>query len=135
VADQREVLRRRQVGVQVRLFGYVADSPLTANRILGHADAVEMEQSGARLEEADDHVDGRALTRSIRPQVAEDFPAADLEADLVDREKAAVPPREPPRLKHAGPGWSAWAPAARNRRGKESRSPPETSPASPEKTT
>src|SRR5262245_3352716 len=115
VADQREVLGRRQMGVQVRLFGDVADSPLTTNRVLGHADAVEMERSGAWLEEADHHVDGRALAGSVRPEVAQDFAAANLEAYLVDREEAAVPAAERPRLKHAGPGASAWAPTARNR--------------------
>ena len=44
----------------------------------------------ARLEEADDHVDGGALARAVRTEVADDLAAIDGEAHFVDGEQAGV---------------------------------------------
>ena len=88
--DQRQILDRRQVGVEVRLLGHVADPAPVGHRIHGHRPAVERHRSRARLQQADDGVDRGALARSVRPQVAENLAAAHLEIHAIEREEGTV---------------------------------------------
>ena len=111
-SDQRQVLGGRQVRVEVRLLRHVADPPLVCRGIVRLADAVEQNRSAARLEQADHHVDGRALAGSVRAQVADHLAAADREADVVDREVATVALRQRSNVEHGlrcgrlvAPGW------------------------------
>ena len=86
--------------VEIRLLRDVADLPLVRDRILGQRAAVERDRPGARLEQADDDVDGGALAGAVGAEIADDLAALQLKADLVERQQAAVPLRQPSRFEH-----------------------------------
>src|SRR6185295_17036169 len=68
--------------------------------VVGLILAVESNRAGARVQEADDHVDGRALARSVRPEISEDFSSVHREADAVNGEQRAVALRQSARFEH-----------------------------------
>jgi hypothetical protein len=85
------------------------------DRILGQRAAVERDRPGARLEQADDDVDGGALAGAVGTEIADDLAALQLKADPVEREQAAVPLGEPSRLEHGVSGDGGGTSGARTR--------------------
>ena len=79
-ADELQVLAPGKVRVQMRLLGDVADAPLKAREVVVNGLAVVKDLAVGGLDQARQHLDGRALARAVRPQVAEDLPRADPES-------------------------------------------------------
>ena len=85
VRDEAEELLDRHVGVRGRALGQVAEGALGGDRVVGEADALELDGARGRLEEAGDHAHGGALARAVRPEEAEHLSRGDLEVDPAHR--------------------------------------------------
>ena len=79
-ADQREILRAGQVGVEHRLFGDVADARLVGEEIVSDRTSVEQRAAG-RLEQPGEDRHRRRLPGPVRPEQAQDAPRRQLEAE------------------------------------------------------
>src|SRR5690606_41098392 len=62
---------------------------------------VEVDVSGVRGDQADDHVEGRGLPRPVRPQESDDLALRDVQVDLVDDAPLAKRLDEAPRGERA----------------------------------
>src|SRR5678816_1583742 len=71
-----------------------------ANRVGCDRGPVEPQRARARIDEADDGIDGGALARPVGPEIAEDLAAPDVEVHAVEREEAAVSFRQPAGFEH-----------------------------------
>ena len=83
-SDQLEVLGRRLEGVEVRLFGNVAETLAELDGIARDVVAVPEHGAGRRLEQPGEHLGRGALPRSVRTEVAHHLTGANLEAHVVD---------------------------------------------------
>ena len=80
-AEQVQGLLARQAGPQARLTGHVREVPVGFDGPAGTSSAEDLGPPGRRPEEPEDQPDRRRLARAVRPQVAEDLTAADLEVE------------------------------------------------------
>jgi hypothetical protein len=76
--------------VKMRLLRDVSNPALECRKVIVHASAVEKDLALRGFDDAGEHLDGRAFARSVRTEIAENFPGLDLEAHLADRRKMVV---------------------------------------------
>ena len=80
----------RQVGIEVGLFGEIADAALDGGGAGGCAEDVD--RAGRRKKQAQDHLDGGGLTGAVGAEQAEDLSAGDIEGDGADGVHAGAVP-------------------------------------------
>ena len=102
-SDEIQILGGGQVGVEVRLFRNVTDSPFITLRIVVEPLAEERQRAARCLDQADHHVDGRALAGTVRTEIPENLTRADAEADLIDRQQCLVALGQVACFKHVTP--------------------------------
>ena len=115
-AEDAQVLRDGQVAGQRRVHGgEVRPLERRGERSPREVHAFDADRAGARLEHAEDHVDGRRLARAVRPEQPDDLVPAHLERDPVHRHDVAVALAEPAHREHrlAGGGRAAHFPSTR----------------------
>ena len=86
-ADVVEVLGHREVVVEVRVLGQVADAALPAPVAEGQAEHGRAARVGP--EQSHQELQGRGLARAVGPEVAEDLAGLDAEAQVAERRAAA----------------------------------------------
>src|SRR5258706_8712 len=60
-----QVLRRREIRIEARFFGYVADDRLIVLQLLLDVDASPTDHAASGSKQSDDHAHRRALTRPV----------------------------------------------------------------------
>ena len=90
IADEAQQLSPGQLGVQVWRIGHIAGDGLSLLRLGLHIEVADPNLSGAGLQQADDHLDGRRFTGAVGAQEAEDFAAVHLQADIVNSQFFAI---------------------------------------------
>jgi hypothetical protein len=75
-SGELQVFAAREMRIEMRLFGHVADAVLELLEILADIAPVKKDAPGIRLDEADDHLDGGAFAGSVGAQVAENLSGA-----------------------------------------------------------
>ena len=100
LADEREILRPGQVGVEDGLLGDVANLRLVSQQIVADVLAVVEHGAARRLQQAGDDGDRRGLARAVGSEDAEDAARGDVEADVPDRGNGRVVLRQAARLEH-----------------------------------
>ena len=95
-----QVVARRKPVVEADLVGQVADPPLDFERLAQRVEPGDLGASAGRLGEAEQHQDRRRLARAVRAEDADDLAGADLEIDMVDRQRGAVALGQPRRPDH-----------------------------------
>ena len=93
--EELDVLAQRQPGIQADLLPHVADVVAHASRVADDVDAVDADLAGGRLEQADQHADGRALAGAVAAQEREDGPGLDHDVERVDGGEIAESLGEP----------------------------------------
>ena len=83
-----------------RPIGQIADPALDLERIAQRVEAGDLGAPLGRLGQPEQHQDRRRLARAVRPEYADDLAGADLEIDMVDRERRAVALGQPLRPDH-----------------------------------
>ena len=92
-----EVVARRQPVVKADLVGQIADPALHFERLAQRVEAGDLGAPAGRLGQPEQHQDRRRLARAVGPEDADDLAGADLEIDVVDRERRAVALGQRPR--------------------------------------
>src|SRR5207248_4660112 len=85
-----EDLPARQIGIESRLTGHVADEALGLQRLLPAIESGDSRRAGVGVQESHQQPDGRRLACAIGAQETEDVALLDLERDLDDAALAAV---------------------------------------------
>src|SRR5438270_605703 len=85
-----EDLPARQIGIESRLTGHVADEALDLERLLPAIESGDSRRAGVGVQEGHQQPDGRRLACAIGAQETEDVALLDLERDLDDAALAAV---------------------------------------------
>jgi hypothetical protein len=99
-ADEAEVFRSAQVGIKIGFLRHVPDPPLVALGVVVESATEERQGSARGFEQADDHVDRRALPGSVRAEIPQNLARGDIEADVVDGEQRLIALCEVVRFKH-----------------------------------
>ena len=84
LGDHDEVLEAAEVGVEVRLFGDVAEAAAEGEEVVADGTAVEEDVAGGGLEEAGDHLHGGGFAGAVGAEVAGDLAGVRGEADGFD---------------------------------------------------
>src|SRR5437879_4619106 len=100
-ADQLQVFAAPKVRIEVRFLRHITNAALESAHVLANVLSVKLDRSRRRLDQAGEHLHGRALAGSIGTQVAEDFPRTDHETNAVDNRYAAVSLGERSRFQHS----------------------------------
>ena len=98
--DEGEVLRDGHVGIEGRRLRQVAGPPLGLDRLVEDVEAGDDGLAFGGRHVAGQNPHRRGLAGAVRAEEAEDLPALDAEADVVDRRKSSVPLREVLDLDH-----------------------------------
>ena len=85
-----EVLVDRQAVVERRLLEHHAEAAPRRQRLGDDVDAADPRGAAVGLEDGAEDVEQRRLAGAVRPEQREQLVAADREADIVERERAAV---------------------------------------------
>src|SRR5690606_13601505 len=97
-----EVLAGAEVVVEADLVGQVSNAGLDRQRLAQRIEPVDAHAAFAGLGEAQQQQDRRCLARAVGPEKTEDLALADLEVDVIHRDKAAIALGQPPGLDDAG---------------------------------
>ena len=95
-----EVLAPREIAVEPDTVRQVADPALDLERLAQRVEAGDFRTALGRLGQSEQHQDRCRLTRSVRPQYADDLARVDFKIDMVDREGRAVALGQPLRPDH-----------------------------------
>ena len=90
VAEEIERLARAEIAVEVALLGQVADARLGLH--VARRFAEDGDLALGRVEQAEQHLDGRGFAGTVRPEQPEHLAAAHLEVDVVDRARLGPSP-------------------------------------------
>src|SRR5207244_4248468 len=71
-------------------IGHVAEERLDRRPIADYVEPVDGHPPAVRRVLADEHAEGAALAGAVRPEQAEQFPAADFQVEAVDGDERAV---------------------------------------------
>ena len=82
-AEEAQILVHGQIAGQRRVDGGEVRPLQSLAAVPGDVQALDLDRSRRRLENAEDHVDGRGLARPVGSQQPDDLVAADLERDAV----------------------------------------------------
>jgi hypothetical protein len=82
-AGELEILAAAEVGIEVGLFGDVAEAALEAFEIAADVLTLEEDASAGGLEEAGEHLDGGAFSGTVGAEIAENLTRLDGEADRI----------------------------------------------------
>ena len=83
-AEKLHILENRQVIVQRKTLAHVADMLLDLLGLCLDGIAANQSIAGSGQQQSAHHLDGSGLSRTIRPQEAENFPLFHLKIDVVD---------------------------------------------------
>ena len=89
-AEEIQRFPRREVAIQVRFLGQVADPAV--DRHVPRRLAEDFETPARRIEQPQEQLDGGGLAGAVRAQQAKDFPAADGQIQAVDGPGFGPPP-------------------------------------------
>ena len=73
-----------EVGIEIRLFGYVADALLVGNEVFVDGLAVEEDLTGSHFDETGDHLHGGGFAGAVGTEITGDFAGVGGEADVID---------------------------------------------------
>ena len=104
-SGELEIFAAGEVGVEVRLFGDVADAALEGFEIAVDVLAMEEDVAGGGLQESGEHFDGGAFSGAVGSEVAENFAGVDDEADAIHGGDAGVELGKLPGFQHG-----CWTP-------------------------
>src|SRR6266571_1869796 len=90
VCEILEDLSARQIGIEGRLTGHIADETLDLQRLLPAIEPGDSRRAGVGVQQGHQQTDGRRLPRTVRSQEAEDIALLDLERNLGNAALAAV---------------------------------------------
>src|SRR5256886_11142318 len=90
VGEVLEDLAARQIRIEGRLAGHVADETLDFQRLLPAIEPRDLRRAGVAVQQGHQQADGRRLPRTVGPEEAEDIALLDLERDLGDAALATV---------------------------------------------
>ncbi len=99
-SDEEEVIHPAQMGINLGLFGNIAEAAFIRIGVLFDLLALVQDAAAGGCEEPGQHLDGCRFARSVRPQVAEDLPGLDAETDVVDGRKDRVFFGHPDQFEH-----------------------------------
>src|SRR6266576_3493088 len=90
VCEILEDLSARQIGIEGRLTGHIADETLDLQRLLPAIEPGDLRRAGVGVQQGHQQADGCRLPRTVGPKEAEDIALLDLEGDLGDAALATV---------------------------------------------
>ena len=99
-ADQLQIFRAGEIGIEVRLFGHISEEPLVFLQIGQRIAAIELDAAARGLEQPHQNLDGRALARSVRPEQPEHLARPHFERHVLDRCQRAIALRQVADGKH-----------------------------------
>ena len=104
--DGEDVFLDRQLAEDRRLLREVPDAPPGAlvHRNVGHVLLIQQDLPPIRGDQADDHVEGRGLAGTVRPEQSDDLALGYVEIDLVDDLASAKHLHEAPGSQRAAGG-------------------------------
>lgn len=82
-ADQLEILAAGKIGVQVRLFRYVAETLLVGDEILAYVDSIKVDVAACGLDEASEDFNGCAFAGAVRAEITEYLASLNLKGDIL----------------------------------------------------
>src|SRR5437867_10664459 len=88
--DHIEVFPRGQVKIEIWLFRDISYLPLVSDEVLFDGLPAKANFPGAGFQQPSQHLYGRTLSRSIWPDIAEDFARPDREAHAADRDQRPI---------------------------------------------
>jgi len=89
-SDKGQILGTCQIGIEVRGLGYIADSPAVFEQVLLDVPTVVADRAVGRRQQTGHHLDGRRFARPVGTQIAEHFPRARNETDLLHSRQCAI---------------------------------------------
>src|SRR6266550_7867214 len=90
VCEILEDLSARQIGIEGRLTGHIADETLDLQRLLPAIEPGDLRRAGVGVQQGHQQADGGRLPGTVWPKEAEDIALLDLERDLGDAALATV---------------------------------------------
>src|SRR5262245_57726935 len=86
--------------IKMRFLWHVTDVAEKFRPISAHILSLEKDLARGRVDQPREHLDRRALPRSVRSQIAQDLSWLDREADTVHNRNTVVPLHELSNLEH-----------------------------------
>ena len=93
--DQLQVFHAGEMGIDVRLFGNVAEAPLEADQVVADVGAVPENLARGRGQQAGEHFHRGGFTAPVGPQVSGDLAGRDGKRHVIHYGAIAVFLREP----------------------------------------
>ena len=88
MAHHGQVFQAAQMGVEMRLFGYVAHALFVGDEVVANGLAAEEDLARADLDEPGDHLHGGGFAGAVGAQIAGDFARGCGKADVIYGEHA-----------------------------------------------
>jgi hypothetical protein len=89
-ADQLQVFRAGQIGIEMRLLGHVAERRLVGKEIGEHVASIQQHSAVGRCEQSREHLDRGAFAGSIRAEEAKHFTRTYFEREIADRGQRTI---------------------------------------------
>jgi len=101
-ADELEIFEAGEIGVEVRLFGDIAENAAEGDHVAMDVMALEEHAAIVGAEHAGDDFDGGGFAGAVGTEEADDFAGGEGEADVFNGGNAAITAIEMLELKHDG---------------------------------